>query len=85
MKVNQWVPAAHKGDAIGDSARRVRDLLHGLGHESELYALSVDDDLRYDVRPFSDPGAGTGDVTIFHFALPSPMVCKPRQGIFHNY
>ena len=25
MIVNQWVPAAHKGDAIGDSARRVRD------------------------------------------------------------
>ena len=24
MIVNQWVPAAHKGDAIGDSARRVR-------------------------------------------------------------
>jgi glycosyltransferase involved in cell wall biosynthesis len=48
-------------------------LLHRLGHESELYALSVDDDLRHDVRPFTDPGARTGDVTIFHFALPSPM------------
>ena len=29
--VNQWVPAAHKGDAIGDSARRVRGLLRELG------------------------------------------------------
>ena len=27
MIVNQWVPAAHRGDAIGDSARRMRDLL----------------------------------------------------------
>ena len=45
MIVNQWVPAAHSGDAIGDSARRVRDLLRGLGHESELYALTIDDDL----------------------------------------
>ena len=26
MIVNQWVPAAHKGDAIGDSARRVRGI-----------------------------------------------------------
>ena len=33
MVVNQWVPAAHKGDAIGDSARRVRDLLRDLGHD----------------------------------------------------
>ena len=34
MIVNQWVPAAHRGDAIGDSARRVRDLLRAKGHES---------------------------------------------------
>ena len=46
MIINQWVPAAHRGDAIGDSARRVRDLLRGMGHESELYALTIDDDLQ---------------------------------------
>jgi len=73
MIVNQWVPAAHQGDAIGDSARRVRDLLRAMGHQSELYALAVDDDLRHDVRPFSDAAAKTGDITIFHYALPSPM------------
>jgi L-malate glycosyltransferase len=71
--VNQWVPAAHRGDAIGDSARRVRDMLRQAGHQADLFALTIDDDLRGDVRPFADPGAGTGDVTIFHFALPSPM------------
>jgi L-malate glycosyltransferase len=73
MIVNQWVPAAHRGDAIGDSARRVRALLRGLGHRSDLFALTIDDDLRDDVRPFEDPDARRGDVTIFHFALPSPM------------
>ena len=73
MIVNQWVPAAHRGDAIGDSARRVRDLLRSLGHESDLYALTIDDDLRDDVRPFGDPAARRGDLTIFHFALPSAM------------
>jgi glycosyltransferase involved in cell wall biosynthesis len=71
--VNQWVPAAHKGDAIGDSARRVRGLLRHLGHESEIYALTVDEELRDDVRSFDDYGARRGDVTIFHYALPSPM------------
>ena len=76
MIINQWVPAAHQGDAIGDSARRVRDLLRTMGHESELYALTIDDDLRGDVRPFSDPAATRGDVTIFHFALPSPMTAR---------
>ena len=73
MKVNQWVPAAHRGDAIGDSARKVRDMLRAAGHESELYALTIDEDLRKEVLPFSDASAWAGDVTIFHFALPSPM------------
>jgi glycosyltransferase involved in cell wall biosynthesis len=71
--VNQWVPAAHKGDAIGDSARKVREMLRARGHQSDLFALTMDEDLRGDVREFSDPAARNGDLTIFHFALPSPM------------
>jgi glycosyltransferase involved in cell wall biosynthesis len=73
MIINQWVPAAHTGDAIGDSARVVREMLRRRGHRSDLFALTMDDDLRGDVLPFSEPGAGAGDLTIFHFALPSPM------------
>ncbi len=73
MIIHQWVPAAHRGDAIGDSARKVRDLLRSMGHDSDLFALTIDDDLRNDVRPFADPAAARADVTIFHFALPSPM------------
>jgi L-malate glycosyltransferase len=73
MRINQWVPAAHKGDAIGDSARRVRDLLRDMGHEADVYALTIEDVLRHDVRPFVDPASARGDITIFHYALPSPM------------
>src|SRR5438128_11359240 len=73
MVINQWVPAAHKGDAVGDSARRVRDLLRRLGHDSELYALTIDEALQGEVWPFDDPSARRGDLTIFHYALPSPM------------
>lgn len=73
MIVNQWVPAAHRGDAIGDSARRVRDLLRGMGHESHIYALTIDEDMQGEVRPFGHPDARRGDATIFHYALPSPM------------
>jgi len=73
MLINQWVPAAHRGDAVGDSARRVRDLLRAAGHESELYALTIDTDLSGQVRPFSDEGARRGDLTILHYAVPSPM------------
>jgi len=73
VKIHQWVPAAHRGDAIGDSARAVRDMLRGMGHDSDLFALTIDDDMRNEARPFADPAATAGDVTIFHFALPSPM------------
>jgi L-malate glycosyltransferase len=90
MIVNQWVPAAHRGDAIGDSARRVRDLLRSLGHASDIYALTIDDDMRDEVRAFSSPEASSGDVTIFHYALPSPMTSAfaalPRGRVlqYHN-
>jgi L-malate glycosyltransferase len=71
--VNQWLPAAHKGDAIGGSALRMRALLRSMGHVSEIFAPSMDEALVGDVHPFADPAAHDGDVTIFHFALPSPM------------
>ena len=73
MVVNQWVPAAHRGDAVGDSARGMRDLLRRKGYEADVFALSIDADLRDDVRPFTDPAARRGDVTVLHFAVPSPM------------
>ena len=73
MIINQWVPAAHRGDAIGDSARQVREILRAAGHQSDIYALTMDDELRGDVRSFAEPSARTGQITFFHFALPSPM------------
>jgi len=71
--VNQWLPTAHYGDAIGDSARRVRQLLRQLGHSSEVYAIEIEPALNDDVLPFDDPGAMRGDVTIFHYGIQSPM------------
>lgn len=90
MIVNQWLPAAHRGDAIGDSARRVRDLFRAMGHESHIYALTIDDDMRDEARPFEAAGARGGDVTVFHYALPSPMTAAfaalPRGRVlqYHN-
>jgi len=73
MIVNQWIPAAHRGDAVGDNARSLQALLRQWNLESEIYALTIDDDLRGEVRPWSHPDARDGDVTILHFAVPSPM------------
>src|SRR5262245_21359602 len=48
-------------------------MLRRLGHRSEVYALTIDQELQGDVRPFDAPEARDGDVTIFHYALPSRM------------
>jgi hypothetical protein len=63
MIVNQWVPAAHRGDAVGDSARRMRALIRAMGHDADIYALTIDDDLVGDVLPFSDPSAACCSTT----------------------
>ena len=90
MVINQWVPAAHQGDAVGNSARAVRSLIRARGHRSDLYALSIDDELQGDVHPFSDDDARRGDVTILHYAVPSPMsdalttLPKGRVLQYHN-
>jgi glycosyltransferase involved in cell wall biosynthesis len=67
------MPAAHRGDAIGDAARRYQARLRAMGHQSEIYAIEIDGDAADGVRPFATPEARDGDLTIFHFATPSPM------------
>jgi len=71
--IHQWLQAAHRNDAVGDNARVLRGLLRAQGHESEIFALTIDDDLEHDIRPWHDAGARQGDATILHFTLPSPM------------
>lgn len=74
MRIDQWVPALHRGDAIGDSARLMRDAFRAWGHTADVYALELDADLEGDGRRYADwqPG-GADDVVILHFALPSPL------------
>lgn len=91
MRIDQWVPALHRGDAIGDSARLMRDTFRAWGHEADVYALQLDDELKGDGREFRDfrPGAAT-DVVLLHYALPSPLTAalKAHRGrrmlIHHN-
>ena len=80
MRVDQWVPALHRGDAIGDSARLMRDAFRSWGHTADVYALEIDSELEADGRRFATwvPG-GPDDVVILHYALPSPMTAVLRE------
>jgi glycosyltransferase involved in cell wall biosynthesis len=73
VTIHQWLPAAHRGDAVGDNARALREALRGWGHDADLFALEIDDDMTAEARPWSDPASRQGDITILHYAVPSPM------------
>ena len=80
MRIDQWVPALHRGDAIGDSARLMRDAFRSWGHQADVYALELDEDLRGDGRAWSEwrPGSAS-DAVILHYALPSPLTQALQQ------
>jgi len=80
VRIDQWVPALHRGDAIGDSARLMRDAFRSWGHQADVYALELDEDLRGDGRAWSEwrPGSPS-DAVILHYALPSPLTQALQQ------
>ena len=91
MRADQWLPAAHHGDAIGDEALSFRNALRRAGFVSDIFALNVDDDVRGDFLTFSErPEPSREDLVLLHFALPSPLTDAFREVrcrkllIYHN-
>jgi glycosyltransferase involved in cell wall biosynthesis len=71
-RVDQWVPALHRGDAIGDSTLLMREALRSWGFVSDIY--TYDQDPGVSARPFAEwAEGGTADIVLFHYALVSPM------------
>jgi glycosyltransferase involved in cell wall biosynthesis len=91
MRVDQLVPTFHRGDAIGDTAFQMRDFFRSQGLASGIYCLECDEGLEAEAGPFVEfPAPGPDDVTILHFALPSPLTqgfarLKSRKIlVYHN-
>jgi glycosyltransferase involved in cell wall biosynthesis len=74
MRVDQLVPAFHQGDAIGDTASHLKRFLNSQGFSSEIFCLTRDEELEGESKSISSfPKVKSSDVTILHFALPSPL------------
>lgn len=74
MRIDQLVPAFHSGDAIGDTALHLKKYLLSRGFQSEIYCLTRDSGLENESVPFAVfPKPERSDITILHFALPSPL------------
>ncbi len=91
MRIDQLVPAYHRGDAIGDEATFLRSFFRSQGFQSEIYRLTCDRDLEGESQPFSGfPKPRSSDISILHFALPSPLTPSFRRLkskkviIYHN-
>jgi len=91
MRVDQWLPRGHFGDAIGDEALRIRAALRAAGFRSDVFALEVDEEVRGEFLTFEDrPPANGGDIAVLHFALPSPLTDALRAFpgskviVYHN-
>lgn len=89
--MDQLVPAFHRGDAIGDTAFHMRNFFRSRGFSSEIYCLDRDRDLEKESVLFSEfPKPGPSDVTILHYALPSPLtrafaeLLSRRVLLYHN-
>ncbi|MCP5048728.1 MAG: glycosyltransferase family 4 protein [bacterium] len=92
MIIEQFLPAFHKGDAIGNSALSFHRYLREKGIESRLIALTIDHSLRkettylreYKLNPTQD------SLKILHFAIPSEMtdyfleLGGKKAMIYHN-
>lgn len=92
MIVEQFLPAFHKGDAIGNSALSFHRYLREKGIESRLIALTIDHSLRketsylreYKLNPTQD------SLKILHFAISSEMtdyfleLGGKKAMIYHN-
>jgi glycosyltransferase involved in cell wall biosynthesis len=91
MRIDQLVPAYHRGDAIGDEATYLRQHFRSQGYSSEIYRLTCDRELEAESSAFAAfPEPAPSDIVILHFALPSPLTAAFRRLparkaiIYHN-
>lgn len=91
MRIDQLVPAFHRGDAIGDTASHMKKFFLSKGLRSQIYCLDRDSGLEGESALFASfTKPSSSDVTILHFALPSPLtqafmkLPSKKVIIYHN-
>ncbi|MGQ9618812.1 MAG: glycosyltransferase family 4 protein [Candidatus Aminicenantia bacterium] len=89
MRIDQLVPAFHKGDAIGSEALFLRDAFRKNGFKSDIYCIDADPGLEEEAKDYKEWDRAS-DISILHYAVPSLLnqVLKESKGqkviIYHN-
>ena len=75
MKIVQLLPSAAFGDAIGNNALAIQNILRDAGYETAVYARDIDKRLPpRAVLPFSRmPRLGKQDILLYHMGIGSDL------------
>ena len=90
MVIEQFLPALHYGDAVGNMVLKLHDFFQKKGLESRIVALDVDESLKERATLFSDYSDVSNAVKILHFAVPSELTgyfknCRGKKVmVYHN-
>ena len=90
MIIEQYLPALHYGDAIGNSALSLHRALGNKGLQSFIVALSVDECLAGEAEEFKSWRPRPDAIKILHFAIPSPLTSFFQENpgkkvlVYHN-
>jgi len=90
MIIEQFLPAFHYGDAIGNSTLRFHEYLLSQGINSRIIALSIDENMRDKAVFYRDYREDPDSLKVLHFAIPSELsdffhrVSGKKVMIYHN-
>lgn len=90
MIIEQFLPAFHYGDAIGNSALSLHRFLSEKGIESRIVSLTMDENMKDKAVFFKNYKENPDSLKILHFAIPSELTdffldIKGKKAlIYHN-
>ncbi|HWR97842.1 MAG TPA: glycosyltransferase family 4 protein [Candidatus Methanoperedens sp.] len=92
FRIDQVVPSFTVGDAIGNDALALREILRRRGVTSEIFVRAAHASLRDESRPWSEYAAvdAPGNVCLLHFSIGTPLADEfarlraHRALIYHN-
>jgi L-malate glycosyltransferase len=73
--IHQIIPTLRRGDAVGDTALRTRQVLRDMGYTSEIYRERCETDLRDESLPAEAylEASDSGNLVIFHYSIGSEL------------
>jgi len=73
MEIHQFTPALLYGDAIGNHAMLIRQLLREAGYRSEIYTQHIDPHYKDEAYPFREFAEQSDAIVIYHHAIGSDV------------